>query len=58
MAIMKCVCHSEYQDNRYGPGNRVCNQSGKKDKLNTFRCTVCGKEIIKGGVFDKKKKGK
>lgn len=38
--IKKCTCESKFQDEVYGKGNRVCNEtSGTK-----VRCTVCGKE--------------
>lgn len=40
--IKKCVCKSEYQDRRYGFGNRVANQG----KDGGYRCTVCGKAIV------------
>ena len=38
--ISRCLCKSEYQDQKYGPGMRVMNrlENGK------MRCTVCGKE--------------
>lgn len=38
--ILPCTCVSEYQDKRYGPGQRVHNP--RKDK--TYACTVCGRE--------------
>lgn len=39
--IKKCNCKSEYQDEKYGKGNRVHNKMiGDKG----YRCTVCGKE--------------
>lgn len=38
--IMPCTCKDEYQDARYGKGNRVHNVSNKtKDKI--AYCTVC-----------------
>lgn len=38
-AIKSCNCKHEYQDSKYGKGNRVkiCNTSG------TYVCTVCGR---------------
>lgn len=36
---MNCV--SPFQDALYGPGNRVHNPQGAKNKGH-FRCTVCG----------------
>ena len=41
--IMKCYCEHEFQDNKYGKGKRVFNQTAKCDGK-TYRCTVCGKE--------------
>ena len=39
--IKKCICKSEYQDERYGKNNRVHNEMvGQKG----YRCTVCGKD--------------
>jgi len=38
--ILPCTCQSEYQDQRYGKGNRVHNP--RKEK--TYACTVCGRE--------------
>lgn len=38
-AVVRCNCHSDYQDSKYGKKNRVHNQCGKGDN---FRCTVCG----------------
>lgn len=39
--IKKCTCKDhEYQDEKYGKGNRVFNIT----KLGKWRCTVCGKE--------------
>lgn len=38
--IKKCTCNHEYQDETYGPGNRVCNMTNAG-----FRCTVCGNRI-------------
>ena len=52
MAILKCVCSSSYQDKRYGQGNRVVNPC---KPARTYRCTVCGKLIVKPGG---EKKGK
>lgn len=40
IVIRKCVCNHQYQDNKYGKGNRVHNVG--PDKL---RCTVCAREI-------------
>jgi hypothetical protein len=37
--ISPCKCASEYQDQKYGKGNRVKNPT-KKGK--DGRCTVCG----------------
>jgi hypothetical protein len=39
--IAKCSCKHDFQDARYGKGNRVFNYCSKTDK---WRCTVCKKE--------------
>jgi hypothetical protein len=39
--IAKCSCKHDFQDERYGKGNRVFNYCSKNDK---WRCTVCKKE--------------
>ena len=36
--ILPCRCENEYQDKRYGKGNRVHNTTFKGDKA---RCTSC-----------------
>lgn len=35
---MKCTCVHEYQDEKYGKGNRVHNLAEKKEE---WVCTVC-----------------
>ncbi len=46
--ILFCSCKHEYQDQRYGAGKRVHNQTPKKpDNLGGWACSVCGK-IRKG----------
>ena len=40
--IRQCSCKHDYQDNKYGPGNRVHNEGMKVD-----RCTVCGNDKSK-----------
>lgn len=47
--IFRCVCKNEFQDQTYGKGNRVFNPTGKGDKLDGYRCTVCGKTLSKDG---------
>ncbi len=42
--IMHCSCHSEFQDETYGRGNRVFNETYSGTKVSGYRCTVCGKE--------------
>ncbi len=37
--IIKCKCKHDYQDEKYGKGNRVHNPTVKG-----YRCTVCGDE--------------
>lgn len=36
-SIRKCTCRNDFQDARYGSGNRVHNTMGNGKK----RCTVC-----------------
>lgn len=38
--IMECVCTHDYQDKRYGRGQRVHNPA----KENRYTCTVCGRK--------------
>ena len=45
--IIKCRCKSEFQDERYGKGKRVHNQTTKNNGR-TYRCTVCGNETESG----------
>lgn len=40
--IKPCTCQNEYQDDKYGKGNRVHNY-GPKIKAGTHRCTVCAR---------------
>ena len=37
--IKKCTCNHAYQDERYGKGMRLHNETGKDGE---WRCTVCG----------------
>jgi hypothetical protein len=42
---VRCTCKHEYQDARYGQGNRVATPvdgSRVNGKLTEARCTVCG----------------
>ena len=39
--IIKCTCKSVWQDETYGPGNRV----GNELKNGQFRCSVCSTVI-------------
>lgn len=51
--IISCTCvnllgnkaGAAYQDATYGPGMRVHNPVGNKEK--TFRCTICNHEVTK-----------
>lgn len=43
--ITKCSCKHEYQDSKYGNGNRVFNESLDKLRNLIGRCTVCSREI-------------
>ncbi len=38
--ILRCTCIHDYQDEKYGKGNRVHNLSGN-DSSKAY-CTVCG----------------
>lgn len=51
--IKKCECINEYQDKKYGNGNRVFNIN---PKAGNGYCTVCGKQqsTPKEIVIDKK----
>jgi len=41
--IKKCTCKHEYQDKKYGNGNRVHNALARKSgQPQEYRCTVCG----------------
>jgi len=45
MAIKRCECKHEYQDEVYGKGNRVHNPTLKQvGNQPVYRCTVCKKE--------------
>ena len=54
--VFKCTCKSEFQDEMYGKGNRLFNPRGKGEKLDGYRCTVCGNEISSSGISTGKKK--
>jgi len=41
--IKKCNCVSKFQDEKYGEGMRVMNETQEMNPI-TYRCTVCGKE--------------
>ena len=49
--IAKCDCINEFQDIRYGKGNRVHNSTTKFK----IRCVVCGKEQSPKEQENKKK---
>ena len=51
--IIKCACESEFQDSKYGKGNRVHNETMK----GAYRCTICG-QTKQVGATEKKKKEK
>jgi hypothetical protein len=42
--ILRCDCAHQYQDQKYGKGNRVHNEM--KPGSNKVRCSVCGKEKV------------
>lgn len=39
MKVIKCTCAHSYQDELYGPGNRIANPTAHGQ----YTCTVCGK---------------
>lgn len=41
--IIKCNCHSTFQDQQYGPSMRVHNLRDQKKHPGEAFCTVCGK---------------
>ncbi len=41
--VKKCNCKNDFQDERYGKGNRLHNERGGKNR-GSYRCTVCGNE--------------
>lgn len=58
--VLKCVCDHKFQDEKYGRGMRVMNPTGKSDKGDKYKCTVCGNERT-GGIVERKevkKRGK
>jgi hypothetical protein len=52
--VLKCFCEHEFQDKEYGYHKRL---HTPVDKVNTWRCTICGREQVVGSGDDKKKKG-
>lgn len=40
--VISCTCKHEYQDKKYGAGNRVMNPY-----KGGYRCTVCGRSHAK-----------
>lgn len=55
--ILSCTCSSGFQDNRYGTGNRVHNETVKKPDGTNFKCVVCGSRK-KSGVAEKEENKK
>ena len=57
--IHPCDCVSAYQDERYGPHQRVFNPryEANSARLKGHRCTVCRLTIDAGGAPAKAKKG-
>lgn len=54
--ICKPGAASEFQDEKYGRGNRVFNLMGKAEKTDQqARCTCCSKEIYVKGKSEKEK---
>lgn len=47
-SIRPCTCKNTFQDELYGPGNRVFNARGKgrgNTEISGFRCTSCSREV-------------
>jgi len=42
--IIRCSCQHKYQDEKYGPGNRVHNMMKDTKGQIKWRCTVCKDE--------------
>lgn len=40
--VIACTCKHEFQDKRYGIGQRVHNEMRADNKKGLYRCTVCG----------------
>lgn len=51
IAECRAKCKHEWQDAKYGEGNRLHNAFGAKDKVD-YHCTVCGNSL--SGVARKK----
>jgi hypothetical protein len=58
MRRLRCNCTSEFQDQHYGKGIRLCNPMGKAEGY--YRCTVCGAEhhVSSATKAEEKPKGK
>lgn len=52
--VLKCICDHKFQDEKYGRGMRIMNPTGKSDKGDKYRCTVCGEERTGQRTPDKK----
>lgn len=52
--IVNCLCHHDFQDQRYGPGRRVANPLKNGEQA---RCTVC-KTLIRVPRVEKKEETK
>ena len=52
MRLINCSCTgqaAEFQDQMYGKGRRVANESGRKDDKSA-KCTVCGRVDTKAAA--------
>lgn len=50
--ISKCNCKSDFQDQKYGKGNRVFNPCFK----DYMRCTICEAKVLKKHDISEPKK--
>lgn len=48
--IRSCTCKHEFQDQRYGKGNRVFNEVPMKNGTTELRCTVCKTKVVTGST--------
>jgi len=42
VVMIKCKCKHDFQDRKYGKGNRVANKRSSDKNKGEAKCTVCG----------------